>query len=115
MFSYGNIDKTETFGDDKYRNPVTFDEPAVDMHKGGHHGNECHLGCQPTMGMVCPPIIECPQIRIVNRHIVHQVPHIIPVETKVINHHVYKHHYQPQFTTSEENVCSEVHEPHCGF
>jgi len=71
-------------------------------------------GCPPMMGTVCP-VIECPQERIVNRHIIHQVPHIVPINTRVINHHVYKHSYHPNFTSCEENVCTNVVEPGCGY
>ncbi len=54
------------------------------------------------------PIIEPVKQRIVNRTIVHNVPHICPVETKIVNHHVFKHTYQPAYSCCEENVCSEV-------
>ena len=71
--------------------------------------------CSPMMpGMVCPPVYECPQERCVNRQIVHEVPHVVPVNTRIINHHVYKHSFTPCFTCCEENVCSNVFEPRCG-
>lgn len=34
--------------------------------------------------------------------------HVCPIHTRIINHHVYKHTYRPQYTCSEENVCSNV-------
>ena len=46
--------------------------------------------------------------RIINRTFVHEVPHVCPIHTRIINHHVYKHTYQPAYTCSEENVCSNV-------
>ena len=48
------------------------------------------------------------QERIVNRTFVHEVPHVCPIHTRIINHHVYKHTYRPAYTCSEENVCSNV-------
>ena len=53
-------------------------------------------------------IIEPMQERVVNRTFVHQVPHVCPMRTRVINHHVFKHTYQPSYSCCEENVCSEV-------
>lgn len=34
--------------------------------------------------------------------------HVCPMRTKIVNHHVYKHTYQPSYSCCEENVCSEV-------
>lgn len=57
------------------------------------------------------PIIEPGRERIVNRTFVHEVPHVCPINTRIINNHVYRHTYQPRYTCSEENV---VHEQQCG-
>ena len=54
------------------------------------------------------PIIEPMQQRVINRTIVHEVPHICPLQTKIVNHHVFKHTYQPSYSCCEENVCSEI-------
>lgn len=59
------------------------------------------------------PISGCPQTegvreRVINRTFVHEVPHVCPIHTRIINHHVYKHTYRPAYTCSEENVCSNV-------
>ena len=48
------------------------------------------------------------QERVINRTFVHEVPHVCPIHTRIINHHVYKHTYRPVYTCSEENVCSNV-------
>lgn len=34
--------------------------------------------------------------------------HVCPIHTRIINHHVFKHTYRPQYTCSEENVVSNV-------
>lgn len=44
----------------------------------------------------------------VHRTIVHEVPHVCPIQTKIINHHVYKHTYRPQYSCSEENTVTNV-------
>ena len=66
--------------------------------------NCCNMG-QNNM-MMCPPIEECPQER---------VCHIIPCNTRIINHHVYRHTYTPCYTTCEENVVSNVYDRNCCF
>jgi len=59
---------------------------------------------QSMMGSVMSPIIEPGRERIVNRTFVHEVPHICPMNTRIINNHVYRHTYQPRYTCCEENV-----------
>lgn len=59
-------------------------------------------------GTVSQPIIEPMQEQVINRTIVHEVPHICPKQTRIINHHVFKHTYQPAYSCCEENVCSEI-------
>lgn len=66
--------------------------------------------CCPTVcpGVVCPPVYECPTERCVHRQFVHEIPHVLPVNTKIINHHVYKHTFSPCYTCCEENVVTNV-------
>ena len=81
-----------------------------------HHHMPAMDGCcmnQPMPGMVCPPVYECPQERCCHREIVHEVPHVIPVNTRIINHHIYRHSFTPCFSSCEENVCSDVYEQPC--
>ena len=63
----------------------------------------------------CPqrPIVEPMQERCVNRTIVHEVPHVCPIRTKIINHHIYKHTYRPEYSCCEENVVSNIQEGSC--
>ena len=57
---------------------------------------------------VMAPIIEPGRERIVNRTFVHDVPHICPINTRIINNHIYRHTYQPRYTCCEENrVCQQ--------
>ena len=44
---------------------------------------------EQQMGMVSSPIIEPMRERVINRTIVHEVPHVCPMRTRVINNHAY--------------------------
>ncbi len=68
----------------------------------------------PTSGCTCPPVMECPQERVCHREMCYEVPHIIPVNTRIVNHHVYRHTYQPMFTTTMEDEVSNVYDNKCG-
>ena len=41
--------------------------------------------------------------------------HIIPVNTRIVNHHVYRHTYQPMYTCTMEDTVSNVYDNKCGF
>jgi len=58
--------------------------------------------------MMSNPITEGVQEKCIHRTFVHDVPHVCPVHTRIINHHVYRHFYQPRYTCSEENTVSNV-------
>ena len=66
-------------------------------------------------GVVCPPVYECPQERVCHRYICHEVPHIKPCNTKIINHHIYRHTFTPCYTCCEENEYSNVYDNNCCF
>ena len=59
------------------------------------------------------PVTECPKERVVHRTIMHECPHICPIKTRIINHHVYRHTFTPSYTCCEENEYSNVYEPRC--
>lgn len=63
----------------------------------------------------CPPVMECPQERVCHRQMCYEVPHIIPINTRIINHHVYRHTYQPMYTCTMEDEVSNVYDNKCGF
>ncbi|MEI3529659.1 MAG: CotD family spore coat protein [Bacilli bacterium] len=83
------------------------------------------FGCCNNMMMdnCCPRQNECereviePTInKCVEREFCHEVPHVCPIHTHVINRHIYKHTYTPQYTCSEENqVVNEDCGGCCGF
>jgi len=71
--------------------------------------------CMNNQTMMCQPVQECPQERVCHRYICYEVPHIMPCNTKIINHHIYRHTYTPCYTCCEENVVSNVYDPKCCF
>ena len=63
--------------------------------------------CAMEAPMMCPPVYECPQERCIHKQIIHEVPHVQPINTRIINHHIYRHTYTPCYTCTEENeVCN---------
>lgn len=69
--------------------------------------------CQPQSNM-CPPVMECPQERVCHKETCYEVPHIIPINTRIINHHIYRHTYQPLYTCTMEDEVSNVYDNNCG-
>ena len=62
-----------------------------------------------NQGMDCcnREIVEPTINKCVEREFYHEVPHICPIHTHVVNKHIYKHTYTPQYSCSEENqVCN---------
>lgn len=65
-------------------------------------------------GMTCAPVYECPQERVIHREILHEVPHVCPINTRIVNHHIYRHTYSPCYTCCEENEICNVNQGCCG-
>lgn len=59
------------------------------------------------------PIVEPMQEKCVHRTIYHQINHVCPIRTKIINHHVYRHTYRPEYSCCEENVVSNIDNGSC--
>lgn len=70
-----------------------------------------NISCE--MKNMCAPVYECPQERCIHKQIIHEVPHIVPINTRIINHHIYRHTYSPCYTCSEENDVCNVNEHKC--
>ena len=80
----------------------------IDLNQAQSMSNgPMNLGAQ-AMVSTQTPIIEPGRERVINRTFEHIVPHICPIRTKIVNHHIYKHTYRPAYSCCEENVCSEV-------
>lgn len=71
----------------------------------------------PQMGMMqgcmTNPIYECPEEKVCHRYICYEVPHIKPCNTRIINHHVYRHTFSPCNTCCEENVVENIYDRNC--
>ncbi len=61
----------------------------------------------------CGPIMEKPIEKCIQRDIVHEVEHICPINTRIINNHIYKHVYRPHYTCEEENMITNLDECGC--
>lgn len=76
--------------------------------------NEIEDNNEIKYNMSCQmPVYECPMENVCERVIMHDVPHIVPIHTKIINRHVYKHSFIPKYTSSECDVCENVYD--CGY
>ncbi len=107
-----NFSKEQTTSNTQY-STTSVDTPAIDMaEQAMMHNNGYDGGCSMP-GIVCPPVYECPVERCVHRSFVHEVPHVCPVNTRIINHHIYRHTYSPCYTCCEENEVSNVQEGNC--
>ncbi|MBQ6841128.1 MAG: hypothetical protein IJO63_03330 [Bacilli bacterium] len=82
--------------------------PAGDMNNMESAGMQMGAGCCPSM-----PVYECPEERVCHRYICYDVPHIKPCNTRIINHHVYRHTFTPCYTSCEENVVENVFDQRC--
>lgn len=59
----------------------------------------CGCGCNQMEQVITEPVIT----NCIEKEFVHEVPHVCPIHTHVINRHIYNHTYTPQYTCSEEN------------
>lgn len=87
----------------------------TDMYCKGMAQDMMMPNCCPdtSMGAACMPVYECPRENVCHRYICYEVPHIMPCNTRIINHHVYRHTYRPEYTCCEENVVSNVYDRPC--
>ena len=73
-------------------------------------------GCCPTVSCnTCPedPVYEAPIEKCIKKDFVHEIVHVCPIHTRVVNNHIYKHTYVPEYTCSEENVCTNIEDSCC--
>lgn len=86
---------------------------AMGQNDGNCMNMNMNMNCAPqSCGQV---VMECPCERVCHTETVVNVPHVVPINTRVINHRIYRHTYQPMYTcTMEEEVCN-VYDNNCGF
>ena len=81
-----------------------------DMNYGGCG---CMPPCPPACECTCPPICECPQNQVCHRVMNYNVPHIIPMHTTTVNHHIYNHTYTPVYSYSEVDEVENIYQNRC--
>ena len=67
--------------------------------------------CNMNQGCMEREIVEPTINKCIEKEYYHEVPHVCPIHTHVINKHIYKHTYTPQYSCSEEN---QVYNEDCG-
>ena len=89
-----------------------FSYEKKDYSKMNMDMNQPNMTCNSTMqqNICCPNVCEMPRERVCHRYFCYDVPHIVPCNTRIINHHIYKHTYVPQYTCCEENECCNVYD-----
>ena len=76
--------------------------------------NPCPMpSCPPSQTCCCPPITECPQNQVCHRVINYEVPHLMPMNTTVVNHHIYNHTYTPIYSYNEIDEVENIYN-RCG-
>jgi len=80
--------------------------------------NETEIKCDnmynPCMPQ-CTPIMECPQERVCHQQICYDVKHIVPINTRIINHHIYRHYYEPVYTCCTQDEVCNIYDNKCNF
>jgi len=94
---------------------VEYNKTDMPMDMGMNMGTCCpnEMMGEAIPGVVCPPVYECPRETVCHRYICHEVPHIMPCNTRIINHHIYRHTYTPTYSCCEENEVQNVYERRC--
>lgn len=81
----------------------------IDVNMANNQGMGPGMYQNPMMpGTVQQPIIEPMQERVVNRTFMHEVPHVCPIRTRIINNHIFRHTFRPSFSCCEENTCTSI-------
>lgn len=93
---------------DSNTNNVDFDSNVTGNNNVVENDMTVDINMMNNSNMMQGGCNEPVQEKCIHKTIVHEVPHVCPIHTKIINHHVYKHTYRPQYTCSEENTVSNV-------
>ena len=93
------------FYDDNYMNNNRDDDIDININNTSiNNTQEMPFDNNMNLGMPQGPIVEPGKERYIQRNIIHEVRHICPINTRIINNHIYRHTYQPHYTCCEENV-----------
>ncbi len=98
------------YNSDEFRQNGSVDDINIDInnYNNDFNMNQFDMDSSIMQGSIQGPIIEPGKERVVQRNIIHEVKHVCPVNTKIINNHIFKHIYEPRYTCCEENVCTNV-------
>jgi hypothetical protein len=88
-------------------------EPSYNMPETSMGMNMNTNMMDPGCGCPMEPIYEAPIEKCVQRNICHEVQHICPVNTKIINNHIFRHTYTPQYSCCEQNVVTNLDQGSC--
>lgn len=58
----------------------------------------------------CEVVYEKPINNCIQKDFYHEIKHIVPIHTNVVNNHIYKNTYVPEYTCSEENTCTNIND-----
>lgn len=75
-----------------------------------------NFDCCPVVSTSCcpeDPVYETPINNCIKKDYIHEIMHVVPIHTNIVNNHIYKHTYVPEYTCSEENICTNYNE--CNF
>lgn len=108
MFQERCYDRDNDINNNFYANEMT-NNVDIDVTNNDFDGNMNMMG----EGGYNRPLVEPMQERCVHRTIMHEVPHVCPIRTRIINHHIYKHTYRPEYSCCEENVVSNINQGSC--
>ena len=78
----------------------------MNTNQNNYQTNPCFDNQNINLQGTTTPVCECPQERCCQRDIHHCVEHIVPINTRIINNHIYHHVYKPVYTCTEENICT---------
>ena len=98
------------YNSDEFRQNGSVEDINIDInnYNNDFNMNQFDMDSSFMQGSIQGPIIEPGKERVVQRNIIHEVKHVCPVNTKIINNHIFKHIYEPRYTCCEENVCTNV-------
>ena len=108
FFCNDDVRQNENFG---YGEDINIDINNINTNNNSNFSMnqmDMNMDTSNMMGSVQGPIIEPGRERVIERNIVHEVKHICPMNTKIINNHIFKHTYEPRYTCCEENTCTNV-------
>ena len=89
FFCNDDVRQNENFG---YGEDINIDINNINNNNNSNFSMnqmDMNMDTSNMMGSVQGPIIEPGRERVIERNIVHEVKHICPMNTKIINNHIY--------------------------